>query len=60
MAYFGSERVNISSVFARQAENVPSITDMNRFVVVVVDFTFFETNEVGVFFSTEKPGEGFP
>ena len=60
MAYFGSERVNISSVFAHQAENVPSITDVNRFVVVVVDFTFFETNEVGVFFSTEKSGEGFP
>ena len=56
MAYFGSERVNISSVFAHQAENVPSITDMNRFVVVVVDFTFFETNEVGVFFLHRKTG----
>lgn len=48
-------------VFAHQAGNVPSITHMNRFVVVVVGFTFFETNEVGFFiFSTEKPGERFP
>ena len=60
MAYFGSERVNISSVFALQAGNVPIITDMNRFVVVVVGFTFFEINEGGFFFSTEKPGERFP
>lgn len=60
MAYFGSERVNISSVFALQAGNVPFITDMNRFLVVVVGFTFFEINEVGFFFSTEKPGERFP
>ena len=60
LAYFGSERVNISSVFAHQAGNVPSCTDINRFAVVVVGFTFFETNEVDFFFSTEKPGERFP
>lgn len=53
MAYFDSERVIISSIFAHQAGNVPSVTDVNRFVVVVVGFTFFETNEVG-FFSPQK------
>ena len=61
MAYFGSERVNTSSVLLIKQGMFPCITDMNRFDVVVVGFTFFETNEVFLFFfSTEKPGERFP